>query len=43
MEKIMKNDPFEFYGLTRGERAWRVLFLAALILVLLLDLFIWRP
>lgn len=39
----MKNDPFEFYGLTPNRRVWRVLFLVALIVVLLLDLFLWRP
>ena len=39
----MRHDPFEFHGLTRGERAWRIAFLLALIAVLVYDLFIGRP
>jgi hypothetical protein len=39
----MKNDLFEFHGLTRAERWWRIVFLLALIVVLGLDLYYWRP
>jgi hypothetical protein len=39
----MKHDPFEFYGLTRAERWWRIVLLSALVIVLCLDLFYWRP
>jgi hypothetical protein len=39
----MKNDLFEFHGLTRAERFWRIIFLVALIAVLGLDLYYWRP
>ncbi len=41
----MKHDIFEFNltTMTRGERAWRVLFLLALIAVLAYDVFVGRP
>jgi hypothetical protein len=40
----MRYDIFELHGdMTTGQRAWRVAFLLALIAVLLLDLFVWRP
>ncbi len=41
----MKHDIFEFsaVGMTTTQRAWRVAFLLALIAVLLLDLYVWRP
>jgi hypothetical protein len=39
----MKHDPFEFHFLTRAERWWRTAFLLALVIVLCLDLFYWRP
>jgi hypothetical protein len=40
----MRYDIFELHGdMTPGQRAWRVVFLLALIAVLLLDLFVWRP
>lgn len=40
----MRYDIFEFSGeMTRSDRAWRVAFLLALIAVLLMDLFVWRP
>jgi hypothetical protein len=40
----MRHDIFEFTGeMTVGQRAWRVVFLLALIAVLLMDLFVWRP
>ena len=40
----MKHDLFDFNPrLTRFERAWRVALLIALIVVLGLDLFYWRP
>lgn len=40
----MKHDPFEYNGnMTRMEMFWRVLLLAILIAVSVLDLFYWRP
>jgi hypothetical protein len=39
----MRHDPFEFHGLTGAERWWRIAFLLALVIVLCLDLFYWRP
>jgi len=41
----MKHDIFEFAasGMTFGQRAWRVAFLLAIVVVCLLDLFVWRP
>jgi hypothetical protein len=39
----MKNDLFEFHGLTTAERWWRIVLLVALIVVLGLDLYYWRP
>ena len=41
----MKHDIFEFDAkeMTWQDRAWRVAFLAALIGIILLDLFVWRP
>ena len=41
----MKHDLFEFAtpGMTWGQRAWRIVFLLALIAVCALDLFVWRP
>ncbi len=41
----MKHDIFEFsaVGMTTPQRAWRVAFLLALIAVLVLDLYVWRP
>lgn len=41
----MKHDIFEFTaeGMTPRQRATRVAFLLALIAVLVLDLFVWRP
>lgn len=41
----MKYDLFEFnaQGMSRSARAWRVLFLLAIIMVCALDLFVWRP
>jgi hypothetical protein len=41
----MKHDAFDFTaeGMTTAQRAWRVAFLLALITVLVLDLFVWRP
>lgn len=39
----MKHDLFEFHGLTRGERAWRIAFLLFCIGALAYDLFIGRP
>jgi hypothetical protein len=41
----MKHDPFEFNikGMTFADKAWRVLFLVAIIAVLTADLFYWRP
>ena len=42
---IMRYDIFEFTtaGMTPAQRAWRVAFLLALIVVLVLDLTYWRP
>lgn len=41
----MKYDIFEFTtaGMTRSERAVRIIFLLATIAVCALDLFVWRP
>lgn len=41
----MKHDLFEFnaLGMTRWQRAWRVLLLLSLIAICILDLFYWRP
>ena len=41
----MKHDIFEFNaeGMTWADRAWRVVFLATIIGVVLMDLFVWRP
>lgn len=42
----MKRDPFDFSNLrdaTKGEIAWRVAFLLTIIVVVSLDLFVWRP
>ena len=41
----MRYDIFEFTtpGMSRGQRAWRIIFLLALIAVCALDLFVWRP
>ena len=38
----MRHDLFEFHGLTRADRFWRIVFLVALIAVLGLDVFYWR-
>ena len=41
----MKHDPFESRSLemTWWDKAWRVVFLAAIIAVLFADIFYWRP
>jgi len=41
----MKYDLFDFWatGMTRAQRAWRIALLIALVIVLCLDLFVWRP
>ena len=41
----MRHDIFEFNatGMTHGDRAWRILFLLALIAVLIMDILYWRP
>lgn len=41
----MKHDPFDFFasGMTRAQRAWRIALLIALVIVLVLDLYVWRP
>lgn len=40
----MKHDIFEFgLHMTCGQRAWRIALLIALIIMLCLDLFVWRP
>lgn len=41
----MKYDPFEFTaaGMTWYDRAVRVAFLLAIVVVCALDLFVWRP
>ena len=41
----MKHDIFDFDPLTmtRGQRAWRVLFLVGCIALAWLDLCVWRP
>ena len=41
----MKHDIFEFsaVGMTPAQRAWRVAIVLALLAVLGLDLFVWRP
>lgn len=38
----MKNDLFEFHGLTRAQCAWRIVVIAAIVAVLLLDVYFWR-
>jgi hypothetical protein len=38
----MKNDLFDLSGLTPNQRAWRVVVIAAIVAVLLLDVFVWR-
>ena len=41
----MKHDFFDFFasGMTRTQRAWRIALLIALVIVLVLDLYVWRP
>lgn len=41
----MKHDLFDLHAedMTIGDRAWRVIFLLAVIAVCGLDLFVWRP
>jgi hypothetical protein len=41
----MRHDPFEFDAreMTLYDRAWRIAFLAAALVVLILDVFVWRP
>lgn len=41
----MRHDIFEFCtaGMTRSERAVRIIFLLVCIAVCALDLFVWRP
>jgi hypothetical protein len=41
----MKHDLFEFFapGMTWAQRAWRVAALVAVVVVLLADVFVWRP
>lgn len=42
----MKRDPFDFSDLceaTKSEIAWRVAFLLVIIVVVSLDVFVWRP
>jgi hypothetical protein len=41
----MKHDIFEFcaHDMTAGERFFRVVFLLALLAVVALDVFVWRP
>jgi hypothetical protein len=41
----MKHDPFEFFApdMTWMQRAWRVAALVAVVVVLLADVFVWRP
>lgn len=41
----MKHDLFEFnaLGMTWGQRAWRIAFLLVCIVVLAMDLLVWRP
>lgn len=41
----MKYDPFDFFasGMTGAQRAWRIVLLIALLAVLGLDLYVWRP
>ena len=41
----MRHDIFEFDAkdMTWQDRAWRVTFLLAVIITVLLDLFVWRP
>lgn len=41
----MKHDAFEFNpaAMTRSDRAWRILLLVGLIVILCMDLFVWRP
>ena len=41
----MKHDLFEFNApdMTWGQRLWRIAFLLAIIVVVILDLTYWRP
>lgn len=41
----MKHDLFDFFapGMTRAGRAWRIALLIAFVIVLGLDLYVWRP
>jgi hypothetical protein len=41
----MKHDPFDFFasGMTHAQRAWRIALLIALVIVLGLDIYFWRP
>lgn len=40
----MKHDPFEFHGeMTWRERLVRAVFLCAIVAVVAMDLFVWRP
>jgi hypothetical protein len=40
----MKHDIFDFHhDMTRSDMVWRAVLLAAMIGVLLMDLFFWRP
>ena len=40
----MRYDLFDLgAGMTRSQRAWRIALLIALITLLCLDLFVWRP
>lgn len=41
----MDYDLFEIHavGMTKGQRAWRVSLLLALIAIILADMFFWRP
>lgn len=38
----MKNDLFDFSGLTPNQLAWRIVVIAAIVAVLLLDVYVWR-
>ena len=40
----MKHDPLDFqHDMTWYDRAWRIALLIACVIVLCLDLFVWRP
>jgi hypothetical protein len=40
----MKHDILDFNpSMTTSQRVWRAVFLLALIAVLMMDLFVWRP